>query len=336
MVLVIGASSFIGVYTVDSLLENGYEVVATGRNQKFADVYARKGVEYIQFDLEDKDDINKLPTQGVEAVILLAGYLPANAKENLVDNENADKYITINTLGTINLLEYCRKNGIDRMIMASSYADMGGYFGTDTLITEDLPRNYRLNDDHSTYVISKNAATDILEYYNQKHQMKNMVFKFPPVYGVGPHGSLNVNGNVVKSGLQIFIDKAKAGENIEVYGDKDVERDVVYVKDAAKAFVLGIKSENAKGVYNIASGKSVSLEEQAEAVKKVFGNPEVKVIHRPEKPNSSKKYYMSIEKATKDFDYTPEFVDFEKMMIDWKKEETGVYAEIFRDRNDSL
>ena len=49
--------------------------------------------------------------------------------------------------------------------------------------------------------------------------------------------SMIVNGKKVKSGLQTFIDRAKDGTDIEVYGDKEVARDVVYVKDVADAFV---------------------------------------------------------------------------------------------------
>ena len=61
------------------------------------------------------------------------------------------------------------------------------------------------------YVFSKNAANDTLEYYNQQHGMKNAWFRFPPVYGVGPHDSLYINGTLRKSGLKIFIDNASEG-----------------------------------------------------------------------------------------------------------------------------
>ena len=321
MIVVIGASSFIGLYTVNALIENGYEVCATGRNKRFKEIYEQKNVKYIKLDLEDKEAYNKLPTENVEAVILLAAYLPANAGEDLVDCENADKYIMINTIGTINVLEYCRKNNIKRMIAASSYADMSGYFGTNTIITEDLPRKFSLQDDHAAYVISKNAANDMMEYYNQQHGMKNAIFRFPPVYGVGPHGYLKVNGKVVKSGLQVFIDKARSGEDIEIYGNKDVARDVVYVKDVANAFVKALQSDKTYGLYNIAAGVSVSLEKQVQSVIKVFGKGDIDIIYSPEKKNNSKTYYISIDKAKKDFGYEPLYADFEKMMIDWKNEE---------------
>lgn len=54
MYIIIGASSFIGVYTVDEFLKQGCKVVVTGRNNKFKDHYDRLGVEYINLDLTKK------------------------------------------------------------------------------------------------------------------------------------------------------------------------------------------------------------------------------------------------------------------------------------------
>ena len=89
MIILIGASSFIGVHTVAELLKQGCKVVVTGRNNKFKEHYDKLGVEYINLDLNNKDDYGKLPSDNVEGVILLAGLLPANAEVNLDTDENA-------------------------------------------------------------------------------------------------------------------------------------------------------------------------------------------------------------------------------------------------------
>jgi UDP-glucose 4-epimerase len=57
------------------------------------------------------------------------------------------------------------------------------------------------------------------------------------VYGVGPHGSLFINGAYVKSGLQIFIDKATTGEDITIFGDKSLSRDVCLCKGCSARFL---------------------------------------------------------------------------------------------------
>ena len=332
MIIVIGGSSFIGVYTVKQLVEAGYEVLATGRNAKFDAYYKAQNIPYINFDLTVKSDFNKLPKENVEGVILLSGLLPANATVNINVDENAEDYIKVNTLGTINVLEFCRRNNIRRLISTTSYAEVLNALKKDVPITEDEPKDFLHRDDHAAYVISKIAASELMEYYNQQHGMKNAIFRLPPVYGVGPHGGLYINGTYKKSGLQIFIEKSMAGEDIQVFGDKDVSRDVVYVKDVADAFVKAIRSENTYGLYNITSGRSVSLAEQARAVAKVFAcdGKESKVVYKPEMQNNSLSYVFDISKANRDFVYKPQYADFEVMMKDYKKEmERDVFGKLF-------
>lgn len=333
MVLIIGASSFIGVHTVTEFLNQGCKVAVTGRKNKFKEHYDRLGVDYYNLDLSNKEDFAKLPTENIEGVILLAGLLPANAEVDLDRDENAEDYFRINVIGTINVLEYCRKNSIKRVISASTYADVKNAWAKDKAITEEEPRSFSYKGDHAVYVISKNAANDVMEYYNQQHGMKNAWFRFPPVYGVGPHGSLFVNGKIYKSGLQIFMDNAAEGKDICVFGDKNISRDVVSVKDVARAYYQAMFSEKTYGLYNITSGRGVTLQEQAEVIAKVFhteGKPQSKVIYMPNKPNNSASYLFSIEKAHCDFGYTPSFADFKTMMSDWKKDiDNNLYRELF-------
>ncbi len=335
MFVIIGASSFIGVYTTDYFVSQGERIIVTGRNQKFKDYYAySENVEYMDLDLTDPHGFDSLPRENIDGVILISGALPASETANLRDTENTDRYITINTLGTIHALEYCRKNGIKRLINTISYADVANRLTDKTPMTENTPRDFSLCGDHAAYVISKNAAADLMEYYNQQHGMKNVWFRLPPVYGVGPHGYLNVNGHIIKSGLQIFIDKARMGETIEVYGH--LARDIVYVKDVAKAYFLAAKSDSAIGLYNITSGKTTTLLEQAYACADVFApdrDHRSRVVFRSDVENQGRSYLFSIEKARRDFYYSPEFSDFHRMMEDYKAElELGRYSALFRCR----
>lgn len=332
MYIIIGASSFIGVYTADEFLNQGCEVIVTGRNDKFKSHYDNLGVKYINLDLTNEEDFKSLPTDHVEGVILLGGLLPANAQVNLVDEENAADYFRVNTIGTINVLEYCRKNGIKRVISNCSYADVRGAWGK-RVITEDEPRDYLYTGDHAVYVFSKNAANDVLEYYNQQHGMKNAWFRFPPVYGVGPHDSLYINGVLKKSGLKIFIDNASAGKDICIHGDPNLSRDVVYVKDVAHAFYLAMKSENTYGLYNMTSGRGVTLLEQAEVIADLWApssERKSKIVYKPEIQNNTPSYLFSMEKAKRDFGFEPAYADFKVMMSDYKKDlDANRYKELF-------
>ena len=78
MIIVIGGSSFIGVHTVAELLNEGCKVTVTGRNDRFREYYEGLGVDYVNLDITEKSDFERLPTKDIEGVILMAGLLPAN------------------------------------------------------------------------------------------------------------------------------------------------------------------------------------------------------------------------------------------------------------------
>lgn len=321
MVLIIGATGFIGMYTVEAFLRAGKQVIATGRNKLIGKKLEEMGATFIPLDITKENDFEKLPIEGIEGVILLAGLLPANAKADLDTVENAADYFKINVIGTINVLEFCRKNGIKKIIGNCSYSDVSGAWGKGYSITEEEPRSFKFTGDHAVYVISRNTSNDVMEYYNQQHDMQCSWFRFPPVYGVGPHGTIYVNGKAYKSGIATFIDNAKAGENIELWGNPHIKRDIIYVKDVAEAYVLALESPYTYGLYNMTSGTQLDLEEQVKVIINVFGGKKKsQIVYRPDKPNNTPSFLYSIEKAKHDFGFRPQYTNYYDMMIDYKLE----------------
>lgn len=327
MVIVIGATGFIGMYTVRALLARGKQVLATGRNTAIGTQLEKMGATFVTLDITKAKDFDKLPIKNVEGVIVLAGLLPANVNVNLDENENAEEYFEINVKGMIHVLEYCRKNGIKKVIGNCSYSDVAGAWNENKQITEDEPRNFKFTGDHAVYVISKNACNDVMEYYNQQHDMQCAWFRFPPVYGVGPHDVIYVNGEKYKSGIATFIEKAKLGEVIEIWGDPHIKRDIIYVKDVAEAYVKALESEKTYGLYNMTSGTKLDLEEQVKAIIQIFNQgKKSEIIYLPEKRNNTPSFWFSMAKAKKDFGFEPLFKNYYDMMIDYKRElESGFW-----------
>lgn len=321
MIIVIGATGFIGMYTVEHFLTRGYDVLATGRNKSMLDNLREKGAKTVELDISRSEDFDVLPTEDIQGVILLAGLLPANAPVDISKDENAADYMRINVIGTINVLEYCRKNNIRKVISTCSYADVINSWKKSVALKEDEPRNFKYTGDHAVYVISKNAANDVMEYYNQQHGMQCASFRLPPVYGVGPHSEIYVNGKYYKTGIQTFIEKATAGEDIEIWGDPTISRDIIYVKDVARAFELALKSDKTQGLYNMTSGTEITLEEQVRTVIEVFGKDKCSnVVYCPDKPNNTPSFLFDMTKAKEDFGFCPEYMSYKDMMIDYKKE----------------
>ena len=225
-----------------------------------------------------------------------------------------------------------RKNNIKKMITTSSYSDVFNSWREGYAIKETEPRGYKYSGDHAVYVFSKNAAGDTIEYYNEQHGLQGAIFRLPPVYGVGPHSCIYVNGKFYKSGIQTFIENAEAGKDIEIWGDPNLTRDIIYVKDVARAFYLALKSDKTRGLYNMTSGVPLKLEDQVKAVIKVFTkDKKSKIVYKPDKPNNSPSFLFCMDKAKKDFGFVPEYRDYEAMMIDYKKElESGEWDDLIQ------
>ena len=336
MVIVIGAAGFIGRYTVEQLMKDGKQVFCTSTSEKKFDIFLKQGIPCAKLDITRPEDFELLPTKNVDGILLLGGLLPANTPVDLDQEENAADYFRVNVIGTINVLEYCRKNGIRKVIGCSSYSDVAGAWKKGYAIKETEPRDFHFTGDHAVYVISKNAANDVMEYYNQQHGMQCAWFRFPPVYGVGPHGTIYVNGKPYKSGIQTFIEKAQKGEDIELWGDPHITRDIVYVKDVAKAFSMALDSEKTYGLYNMTSGTELDLEAQAKAVIEVFGSPDhtSRIVYRPEKPNNTPSFLFDMSKAKQDFGFVPQYTNYIDMMRDYKMElESGRFDDMILERS---
>ncbi|MGB2614272.1 MAG: NAD(P)-dependent oxidoreductase [Phycisphaerae bacterium] len=316
MIVVIGATSFIGTYLVDALAAPKRSLFATGRGHSSQHYYRDKGIPYARLDITQKEDFEKLPRRDVEAVILLASLLPANVREY-----DPQKYVDVNITGTLNTLEYCRRSGAKKIIFASSHSDVAGLWDCGRPITEEDPRSVVYTGDHAVYLITKLAGMDLVEHYHQEYGLQGISFRLPAVYGYGPHTEIYVDGVRSVTGFKIFIEKAMAGEPIEVWGDASKGRDIVYVKDVAAAFLGAIDSNTAQGLYNIATGVRMSLDEEARGIVDVFSPPDRRsqIVYRPDKPNNMHTYLYDIGKAKRDLGYSVQY-PYRRMLEDYKRE----------------
>lgn len=233
---------------------------------------------------------------------------------------NPYKYIDVNIIGNLNILEYCRANHVDRILFAQSFGDIKDNGEENPLLTVDLPRKFSFTSDHSIYVMSKNFAVDMIENYHQMYGLKRFIFRLPTIYLYSPIDTFYVDGVQRKIGYRLLIDKARAGEPIEVWGDSSRVKDMVYVKDFCQMLYKAIFVDRSCGYYNVGTGIGTSLLDQIKGMVEVFGEDGRKseIIMRPDKPNAPQ-YIMDISPAVKELGYEPKY-NYLEMLRDFKKE----------------
>jgi UDP-glucose 4-epimerase len=132
-----------------------------------------------------------------------------------------------------------------------------------------------------------------------------------------------VNGQVRSIAYLQMIARAIKGEPIEIWGDPNVQKDMVYVKDFTQIVIKAIRTESAQGIYNVGTGIGTSLDQQVKGIVKVFSpkeNPSA-IVYRPEKASQAG-YIYDISKTKLDLNYTPKFPYF-NALEDMKAEMQG-------------
>ncbi|MBR7071483.1 MAG: NAD(P)-dependent oxidoreductase, partial [Clostridia bacterium] len=250
-IILLGSAGYLGRYFLDYLMKNidkeKYEIVATGRSKKYPFSFY-KG-EYIQLDITKKDDFERLPQKNVKAVVDFAGVLPAYYEEG-----NPYKYIDVNITGTLNVLEYCREVKADRIIYTHTKADLYGYLNQDEPLKPDLPRKPILKGDHAIYVVSKCAAVDLIECYHNQYGIKNFIFRLTNIYLYSPDMYYYVNGKKQLVSYRYIINKAIKGEDIELWGNPEFGKDIVYIKDFCQMVFKSLFVDRNTGLYNVGTG----------------------------------------------------------------------------------
>ena len=319
MIIVTGATGFVGRYLVDQLVKDDVEVLATSRNKAGEEYYKNRGVPYAKLDITHEEDFDKLPKHGVEAIAHLAALLSID-----IAQWTAKDYLMTNALGTYNVLEYCQKSSVKKIIYTMTHSDVNR--AKEVTITEETPRQFGVTyglGNTVPFIISKIAGNTFVEVYDRDGIIQAIMFRLPGVRG---YGSRDTYYNTV---FHQFIQKAIRSEPIEIWGEHKTVRDLIYVKDVVAAIIKALRSDKAHGLYNIGSGKGLTIEDEAKAIIKVFspsGKPS-RLVYRPDIEEVRKRSYIwDISKAKRDLDWEPKY-SYEEALTDYKKEMERGYFE---------
>ena len=283
--LVTGGAGFIGSNIVRRLLELGHEPVVLDNVSSGYRENLVPGVAFFDGDVRDRESV-KAAIDGCGVVLHLAASV-GNARS--IADPQTDS--AINVVGTLNVLEAARAQGIERVVFSSS----AGVFGElKTLpIAEDHPQ-----DPDSPYGTSKLAAEKMCLVYNKLYGMRNVCLRYFNVYG--PHQRFDAYGNVIP----IFADRILKGVPMTIFGDGEQTRDFVNVADVAAANLAAAFTADVRGVFNIGSGGRITINELARVMQEVSG-VHVGVEYAPERPGDVRDSLADISAARAAFGFAP-------------------------------
>lgn len=297
-VLVTGAAGFIGAAVSERLLDRGETVVGIDdlndaydvrlKDWRLGRLLARPGFRFERADVSDAAAVDRVLADtrrggAVTAVLNLA------ARAGIRPSVSIPRvYYEANVLGTLTLLEACRRHEVPRFVLASS----SSVYGDSARIPfrEDDPPGRLL----SPYAASKQAAEELCRVYERLHGLRTTVLRYFTVFG--PAGRPDMSPFR-------FVQWAFEGRPIRVFGDGSQTRDFTTVDDIAEG-TLAALDRGGEGPYNLGNDHPVRLLDFVDIVAKAVGRP-VHLEHLPPSPADVPATWADIGRARRDLGWGP-------------------------------
>ena len=285
--LVTGGAGFIGSNLAEELAKKHDVVIiddlSTGRVENVEDL----DVELVQGSITDPDML-KENFRGVDYVFHQAA-LPS-VQRSIEDPVLANE---VNICGTLNVLVAARDAEVKKVIYASSSAVYGD--------TPELPKREDMKPDpKSPYAVAKLAGEYYCRVFNEIYGLKTVALRDFNVYGPRQDPSSDYAAVIPK-----FANLCLAGKAPIIYGDGEQTRDFTFVRDVVQANVLVMESD-ATGVFNVATGTRISINDLAGMVMEIIGN-RVDCVHEVERAGDVRDSIGDISRAYAGFGYVPRY-----------------------------
>jgi len=285
-VLVTGGAGFIGSHIVDALIEAGHETIviddlSTGRLSN-----VNPEAHFYQVDIRSGELAPIFERERPEYTNHHAAQIDVDYS---VDNPLRDA--SVNLLGSINLLECCRRYGVKKIIYASTG---GAVYGEPEYLPCDESHPIR---PISPYGASKYAVELYLHLYRENYGLDYTILRYPNVYGPrqDPLGDAGV--------VAIFSLQMLMGEQVTINGSGDQERDFIYVEDCAKGNLLALDKGSGQA-YNLGSGKGTSINYLFEEMRRLTGYAR-RPAHGPPRLGEVFRIYLDTKKAREELGWSP-------------------------------
>ncbi|MBM4362411.1 MAG: NAD-dependent epimerase/dehydratase family protein [Deltaproteobacteria bacterium] len=255
--VVLGGGGFIGSHVCDAMLAAGHAVRVferPGGSLRNIDHLGGR-IECVEGDFLDPDDIGRAVAGQDVVVHGICTTLPK------ASNDDPAFDVRSNVIPTLQLLDAARSRGVRRVLFLSSGGTVYGPPRT-TPIPEDHP-----NDPTCSYGIQKLAIEKYCALYHHLHGLDYRVLRVSNPYGERqlPHAS--------QGAVAVFMNRGLSGDPIEIWGDGSVTRDYLHVSDVASAVVRAATHEGPSRIFNVGTGKGLSLLQLIAAIETAIGRP---------------------------------------------------------------
>lgn len=308
--LVTGGAGFIGTNLCEAILEMGYKVrclddLSTGKKENVELFLDNPNYEFIKGDIKDLDTCMNA-CKGVDYVLNQAawGSVPRSIEMPLF-------YCANNVMGTLNMLEAARQNGVKKFVYASS----SSVYGDEPNLPKTEGREGNLL---SPYAVSKQNDEEWAKQYTRHYGLDTYGLRYFNVFGRRQNPDGAYAAVIPKFIKQILNDEAPT-----INGDGRQSRDFTYIDNVIEANLKAcLASEEAAGeAYNIAYGGREYLIDIYYGLTSALGK-NIEPVFGPDRKGDIKHSNADISKAERLLGYHPEysFADGIKLAIDWYKE----------------
>jgi UDP-glucose 4-epimerase len=280
-ILITGGAGFIGSNIADACLRDGHAVVVIDNLSTGFAANVPEGAVLYTMDIRDDGIGDILARHHIDVLCHHAAQI--DVRRSVAD----PKYdLSVNVLGSLNLIEAAVRHGLGRFVFASTG---GAIYGEQ----EYFPADER----HPTapcspYGITKLTVEKYLHYFRLEHGLTTTVLRYTNVYGPrqSPHGEAGV--------VAIFCDRMLHGREPLIHGDGLQTRDYVFVDDVVRANLLAI-GMTGSATFNVCTGVESTVVDIFQNLNKGFDTP-FQERHGPAKPGEQRRSvctYASIADA---------------------------------------